>query len=78
MLDVVFRMEGLHLLVSGSMGNLQQQVNNFKRTYVDIHLAIQLVVDYELVCHLYSEWLHWVFLTVVELSHFGIVEVTNS
>ena len=35
-------------------------------TYIDRHLAIETIIDDKLVCHLYSEWLHGVFLSVEE------------
>ena len=41
----------------------------------NIHLFIQAVVDYEIVCHSYTVWFHGMALTVVVISNLGVVEV---
>ena len=44
-------------------------------TYIDVHLSVEAVVDDELVCHLDSEWLHRVLLSVEVGADFSVVEI---
>ena len=48
------------------------------QTYIDGHLAVEAVIDDQLMCHLYSERLHWVLLTVEIRADFAVVKVRNS
>ena len=43
-----------------------------------MHLSVKAIVDDELVCHLDSEWLHWMLLTVEVGADFSIIEIRDS
>lgn len=44
----------------------------------DIHFFVQAVVDYEIVRHAYTVGFHGVALTVVVITHLGVVEVRDA
>jgi hypothetical protein len=48
------------------------------KTYINRHLAVEAIVDNQLVRHLDSKGLHRMFLTVEEGAYFSVVEVGNS
>ena len=61
--DVIIRMESCH---GGGAEKARAE---------DIHFFIQAVVDYEIVRHAYTMGLHGVALTVVVITHLGVVKV---
>ena len=45
---------------------------------VDLHTAMEAVVDYEIMSHTDSVWLHWVALAIVVVSDCWLVEVAHA
>lgn len=43
----------------------------------NLKLAIQAIVQDEVVCHPYAVRLHWVSLAIVEVPHLAVVEIGN-
>ena len=46
------------------------KLRNILITYINIHLAVKLVGDDQLMSDLDPEWLHWVLCSVVKGAHF--------
>ena len=74
--DILGRVKSCHLCIGCSVRQLNRRRSGQELvTYIDVHLSVEAVVDDELVCHLDSEWLHRVLLSVEVGADFSVVEI---
>jgi hypothetical protein len=45
--------------------------------YIDLHFFVETIVEYKVVCHSDSMWLHWMPLSIIVVAHVTFERITS-